>query len=335
MSGNLAVTNVLATLSGMQPVSKIDTNFDDVETYVNAREITLDVLANRPAAGTHGRFFYATDNGTLYVDTGVAWQSLTPSSAIPYSRSGLTLSNDAGTPNTVLDIAAGAITSDDATIGNRIIMTTAALTKNMNAPWAVGTGNGGNNAAATLANSTWYEVFLIERADTGVVDVMCDVTLTPALPASYTKKQRIGYFKTDGSAHIIAFVQTGTWFEWVTPVLDINDTNPGAARQTKVLPSVPPRIRSRVTMNTQVNNVTTAGLFAIFSSPDAADLAPSTTVAPLYNAGQNIAATQTISRQIRLQTSVAGAVAYRVNAATGVADVIRGVTIGWEDPLGG
>jgi len=34
-----------------------------------------DLFANRPAAGTQGRYFYATDTGVIYRDTGSAWQA--------------------------------------------------------------------------------------------------------------------------------------------------------------------------------------------------------------------------------------------------------------------
>jgi len=34
-----------------------------------------DLFANRPAAGVQGRYFYATDTGVIYRDTGSAWQA--------------------------------------------------------------------------------------------------------------------------------------------------------------------------------------------------------------------------------------------------------------------
>jgi hypothetical protein len=41
-------------------------------------------LAQRPAAGTRGRFYWATDTGLLYRDDGAAWTALNPASAQPF-----------------------------------------------------------------------------------------------------------------------------------------------------------------------------------------------------------------------------------------------------------
>jgi hypothetical protein len=132
---------------------------------------------------------------------------------LPNYLGGLTLSNDATTPNTVLDIAIGGASSDD----NSALMVLAAtgFTKNCNAAWSVGSGNGALATGTSLAASTWYHVFLIERIDTLVVDVLISTSATaPTLPTSYTKKRRIGSIKTDSSSHILGFTQLGDRFYW-------------------------------------------------------------------------------------------------------------------------
>lgn len=75
MSGTLAVPNDFGARSGNVPASQIDDDFATVETYVNAREVTVGLIAARPAAGTAGRWYMATDvnGGTLYVDNGTSW----------------------------------------------------------------------------------------------------------------------------------------------------------------------------------------------------------------------------------------------------------------------
>ncbi len=121
--------------------------------------------------------------------------------------SGNTLSNDGTSPNTVIDTTAGVATSDDATV----VMGTAAMTKNANASWSVGSSNGCLDSGSSLATSTWYHLFVIERTDTGVVDELCSTSATsPTLPSPYTKKRRVGSFKTNSLAHILAFIQVGT-----------------------------------------------------------------------------------------------------------------------------
>lgn len=75
MSGTLSVPNTFASQSGNVPASQLDTDFSTISSYVNAREVTVGTIGTRPAAGTAGRWFLATDvnGGTVYVDTGAAW----------------------------------------------------------------------------------------------------------------------------------------------------------------------------------------------------------------------------------------------------------------------
>src|SRR5579872_1429376 len=112
---------------------------------------------------------------------------------------GLGLSNDGTSPQTVIDTSSGVATSDDASAMMKL-----ASFKKSTAAWAVGSGNGCLDSG-TVAASTWYHVFVIERTDTGAVDELCSTSATaPTFPTSYTKKRRIGSFKTDASSHIIA-----------------------------------------------------------------------------------------------------------------------------------
>src|SRR5256885_5414609 len=176
-TGTLVIPQTIAALSaGNQPASLLDQNWTAIQTYINNREVTIGLAAARPAAGTSGRYYFATDTagGTLYVDTGSAWQQLAPSltSTLAETLTGLTLSNNASNPSTTFAVAVGAASSDDAAIGSRVLMTlTSAFTKTT-AVWAVGTGNGCLESGS-VAPSTWYHVFLIQRTDTGVVELLC------------------------------------------------------------------------------------------------------------------------------------------------------------------
>jgi hypothetical protein len=130
-----------------------------------------------------------------------------------------------------IDIAAGAARSDD----NSVDIVGAAMTKRLDANWAVGTNQGGLDAG-TKANTTGYHLFAILRPDTGVVDVLFSTSATaPTMPANYTKKRRIGWVRTDGGGNIRAFKQRGDLFRWVTPPLDVNAANPGTARVLRTL----------------------------------------------------------------------------------------------------
>ncbi len=184
-----------------------------------------------------------TATGTLYADAIV----------IPFYLGGLVLSNDSGTPNTVIDISAGAATSDDGTV----IMPLAAFTKSTGSTFTVGSGNGCLDIG-TVASSTWYHVFVIERTDTGNVDVLCSTSASPTFPTNYTVKRRVGSFKTDGSSNILAFLQVGNAFLWVTPVLDINTSTLGASAALQTLGSVPPGVNVQPICRVSVSNAAAA-----------------------------------------------------------------------------
>src|SRR5437588_11928647 len=63
---------------------------------------------------------------------------------------------------------------------------------------------------------------MIERTDTGIVDVLISQSPTsPMLPANYTKKRRIGSMKSNGSSQWIKFTQVGDEFLWDAAVADV------------------------------------------------------------------------------------------------------------------
>ncbi len=172
---------------------------------------------------------------------------------------GLTLSNDTTSPNTVIDISTGACAADDASL----VMSLPAFTKSLASAWAAGSGNGGLDSG-TVAASSWYHVFVIERTDTGVTDVLLSLSATaPTLPASYTKKRRIGSIKTDASAHILAFSQNGDEFLWVVAVGDVNVSNLGTTATIFTL-SVPTGLK----VNALYRFASTSATDILINSPD-------------------------------------------------------------------
>lgn len=170
---------------------------------------------------------------------------------------------------TVLNIAAGMTTSDDVTT----MMTLGSAYTKTTGSWAVGTGNGGLDTGS-VANTTWYHVYVIERTDTGVVDVLFSTSATaPTLPANYTKQRRVGSFKTNGSAQIISFAQNRDRFDWLVPVNDIVSNTPGVTTGALVaLPSVPLGVIVQAILTGNLSDLsTTAGLY--ISSPAQTDVA--------------------------------------------------------------
>lgn len=126
--------------------------------------------------------------------------------------------------------------------------------------------------AGALANSTWYNIFAIAQASGFTPGFLASASLTPTMPFSYTLKRRIGFFKTDGSAHIIAFSQNGDEFLLATPVLDQNTvTPPTASRTLYTLASVPLGVKVDALISFVQSSGAANALYYI-SSPDQADV---------------------------------------------------------------
>jgi hypothetical protein len=135
---------------------------------------------------------------------------------------GLTYANNAGDATNDLDIAAGG--AMDST-GAYWMTLSAAITKQLDAAWAVGTNAGGLDTGA-VGNSDYY-IWLIKRSDTGVVDALYSLSSTaPTMPTNYDYKRLIGWFKRVGGT-IVAFhtYETeggGIEVSWDVPTLDVN-----------------------------------------------------------------------------------------------------------------
>lgn len=258
---------------------------------------------------------------------GASSGGLIGSTAFPKSiMDGLILSNNVTDANNDIDIAAGQAV-DDAGTYNLILA--AAITKQLDVNWAVGTNTGGLDTGAK-ANSTWYHVWLIARSDTGIVDVLFSLSATaPTMPGSYTKKRRIGAIKTDSSGNIIPFLQYGDEFVWPTPVLDVSVTNQGASRINYVLASVPAGIIVKANLNILIGSAS-AATFVYVSNPNLADLAPSETVAPLLTL-RNQVANLMMEEKISAWTDSSAQISARADAAS---RTFRVATLGWEDPRG-
>ncbi|MBW0005453.1 MAG: hypothetical protein JO216_18420 [Hyphomicrobiales bacterium] len=232
---------------------------------------------------------------------------------------GLTLSNDAGTPTTTIDMTAGVAMSDDVTT----LMKTVAFIKNANSAWSAGSGNGCLDTGTALSASTWYHMFVIERTDTGVVDFLCSTSATnPVFPTNYSKKRRIGSIRTDASSHILAFSQNGDEFIWLTPVGDANVTNFPIAGLLITL-TVPVGVRVNALFRASVGQ----GAGVLITSPDEN---PQTYNAPLGNVNTNGGGSEGITLNVR--TNAGAQVRAIPSASSG--SLLQLATYGWIDTRG-
>jgi len=211
-------------------------------------------------------------------------------------------------------------------VGNRILMSLGTTyTKKLTA-WSVGSGLGCLDTGAVAA-FTWYSVFLIERTDTAVVDVLCSLSATaPSMPTNYTKKRRIGSILTDwtNTGSLYFFSQDGNRFTWATKTttLDVDTVAPGTNANAATL-SVPNGVNVIA-----IINVLASGNFVYVSDGVETDEAPSNTVAPLGSIGTT-GVSDSVG-QVQVRTGPTQQIRYRASANSAV----RIVTTGWIDRRG-
>jgi hypothetical protein len=280
--------------------------------------------ANTIGSAISGTFF----QGFAIAPQGPAGASPTMAGVWPKMLAGLTLSNDGTTPITVIDIDAGSACSDDNT--TMMVLTAANFTKNCNAAWAVGSGNGALDSGSALAASTWYHVFVIMRTDTGAVDVLISTSATsPTMPTNYSKKRRIGSIRTNASSQILAFTQVGDQFLWTSPINDQNNVGYNTAANAYTV-STPPGIKTIVQFAFFI--VATANqTYFTFQSPDNT-LPAAGNPAGNYNAGFAASAGVGATGELSLRTNTTPAILLAANQSSATGLYID--TKGWTDNRG-
>ncbi|MBR0741153.1 hypothetical protein JQ581_29900 [Bradyrhizobium liaoningense] len=170
----------------------------------------------------------------------------------------LSMTGSSATFSVAPGVAADSTASDKMTL-------VAALSKTTGA-WAPGSGNGALDTG-TIANNTWYHVFIIKNPATAAVDALISMTpLGPAVPSGFTLSRRIGSMKTNASGQWVLFHQLGDEFLWDVPVGDVNTASFGVTSTLFAL-SVPTGIQVNALCRIAVvNNTAITG--DLFSSPD-------------------------------------------------------------------
>lgn len=226
--------------------------------------------ATRPGSAVAAMVRFNTDTAAPEFYNGSKWLGIAATTPLPGYFYGLSLSNDATTPNTVFDINAGVATDDS----NVVSMVYAGGTKTTGA-FTAGSGNGCLDTGS-VASSTQYNEFEVSNATGTSVDIVCSTSLVaPLLPVGYGQKQYIGSFFTDGSSHIKTFKQTGNTVYWGgSAVNDIAAASLTTSSSLETLsvpvgPKVVPLIRA---------TCAGTGVSCLLTSPDEPDVAPGTTV---------------------------------------------------------
>lgn len=240
---------------------------------------------------------------------------------------GCQLTNNAGAPNTKIDLSAGQAQD----VGNAGAMTLAAITKDISATWVVGNGTGGLAAALSLLASTWYHLFVIKRTDTNVVDAYFDTSVTAAnIPAPYTLFRRVGSVRTSGGSVILGFVQDGDLFQWKASITDLSTTNPGATAITPLL-TVPTGVNVQAIVEVYIDTATSGNVVGRVSDLATTDTAPTNGNGDIQS--QNIASNTKAAARLTTRTNTAAQIRYR-QSASGVSDTLIITTVGWLDTRG-
>ncbi len=240
-----------------------------------------------------------------------------------------------------IDIAIGHCKEDGETIGGRaqwyidpeIIILESAITKQIDAAWAVGTDAGGMDTGS-VAIDTWYHVFIIKRSDTEVVDALFSTSATsPTMPTNYDTKRRIGSVLTDGSSNIIAFFQNGDTFSWDVPVNDWNSTNPGTSAVTRTC-TVPTGVIVFPILAISIEDDTpSTETDVLLTAIEQTDTAASNTLFHIHVNRETSGTSSSASMANNVWTDTSAQIRSRCSASN--ADIIfRGTTHGWVDRRG-
>ncbi len=169
------------------------------------------------------------------------------------------ISNGSDTTNDI-DFAAVECRDD----GDTVNIVAGALTKQLDAEWAVGTGAGGLAAGDDpIGGANNLIAWAISKADGTASDFFFSTSASPILPTGYTVKRQVGWFRWDGST-IEQFDQLGTGRErhhrYRDPIQDVSDSTITANTAETATLIVPPdslaKVIIYVTNDTQVASAT-------------------------------------------------------------------------------
>ena len=244
---------------------------------------------------------------------------------------GLTLSNDATAPNTVIDVAAGSCVDSTAAA----MITLSAFTKSTGGAWASGSGSSGLDVGTTVTDNTWYHVHAICQAGGANPDILLSKSATaPTLPSGYTLFRRLGSFLTFNNGSILSFYQFGDQFVWVNNTLDISvsDADPSATANTGTL-TVPTGVVVEAIGNVEFAFETSGGGTIAFLVSPLAISAPTPSTTTNMNGLVFSGSATNSNSQLRCLTNTSGQIRYSFTS-TSVKVGLFWTTIGWIDIRG-
>jgi hypothetical protein len=221
MSGSLSIPNTFATASGTVSLSLLDADFSTVAGYVNTREISIGTAAARPAAAVAGRWYFASDTGLLYVDTGSAWVQVgntgVASSVGSPRIDGFTAVNTPSAPTTKLDLAAGFVQLRNPTDGTVAVRTsTGTLTNDTGAAGSV--ANGRDQAGAFSASTDVHFYFIWNGVTLATLSSATAPPTGPTLPTGYTHWAYATGWRFSATSTLPVAYGRGAWVNYASSV---------------------------------------------------------------------------------------------------------------------
>lgn len=205
-----------------------------------------------------------------------------------------------------------------------------AYTKTTSA-WALGSAAGSLDTGA-IANNTWYHVYIIQRSDTNVVDIVISLSASsPTFPTNYDRGRRIGAMKTNGSAQWLLFTQLGDDFIWSAATADIS-ASIGTTAALQTLGGVPTGIKVKALYRGFITNAAVNNASLILTAADEADQAPDTSTGRLTAVQDGV---DTIGGLVSFQCETWTNTSAQIRARADTAGTtLRISTYGWTDPRG-
>lgn len=248
-------------------------------------------------------------------------------------KAGLGLSNSTGDALNDITIAAGKCRDSTDTVD--IIGT--AKTKQLDANWAFGGGQGFRNSGAGITNTT-YHIYAVAKAD-GTSDYYAHASTTVATVitalqaetggADYLYARRIGSIIRSGGS-IVPFSQKENLFTRDLVIRSFVDTDPGTAAVTATL-DVP----NGIPVDAVIDVVLGQGsgdsnqTFLLVTALTETNSAPTSALFDLMAGNSNVVALDIASRR-RVMTNTSKQIRYRLSRSTGSMTVTM-FTRGWWD----
>lgn len=290
------------------------------ELFVDPMTTRGDLL-HRDSSNVTARLAIDAANQVLRSDGTDPFWGLVP--VIRGHIGGLTVSNNSADAAKDIDIAVGECA--DST-NAALLKLTSLFTKQIDATWAVGTAAGGL-FSGTVAATTWYHVFIIEKDSDGSIDCGFDTSVTAAnIPVGYTKYRRIGSVKTDGTPNILGFNQFRDRFRLNATINNIAAGGSGGG--AALIVSCPLGVSTIGIFTGSLTNAATGTNFAYLSPLDANNEAAAAVRAQIA-IGNTINGTNYGASEFQVKVDTNSQIRQRVTSGT-----LWVNTLGWIDDRG-